>query len=892
MIFNLVSLWYSRVIFKFMRGDTRKSFRDLEATSKKLTTKKLHLEFNLTCIRENLLPVYTQFNLHDATASKEPFVQDCRRSLIERQCTQIKEEVISLNKQFENHHSRLMSLLQSDLQRSSVNIFLNRLTDGLKIDLAQKHERKLFELYGGRIFTKQSRTPFINLTNEVVNDDLKEIFSLGMNCHLKTKFDQNRTKIEIEKLYYTITNLKSNNQIIVDDQDRLECELKRFGLRQRQDFTKDLISKDQYNQIKEFNANKTIIVRKADKSNTFVIMNREDYNNKINELLCDNTKFKIISKDTSDSLKSEINKLITTMNAVSEVNFPKLSGHFEPGYVYGNPKTHKDIRNPPLRPIVSQVSTVTYDTAKWLNSIITPFMPKTHMVESTFEFIQIAKTIENPKLLASLDVESLFTNVPVLETVNIILENVYNHPDLPPPRQISKVIMKKLLIICTTKTPFRSPDGQLYQQINGVSMGTPLGPTFANYYMCNLENTVFANNPSLKPPTYCRYVDDIFMVLDNFHQLTTIKTAFETCSVLNFTFEIESMKQIPFLDTLITRNNQIVTTSIFTKATNTGECLNFNSICPDRYKIGVITNFLHRAYEISSSWTLFTAELQRIQQLLINNNFPNSLVEKQISKFLERKCTPPRMTESRATEPRTDRQVNDNTTPVAHSQNEISLEREENQGPDDPCGRRISSSVDNEGGIVAEGGEIGIDVAEERTERETDTNRIHRDIKIFFRNQMTSTYKLTEKALHKIISENIRPADPTVKLKLMIFYQNRKLKNVFIKNNSNPPTEEFNVVYRYTCDRVHSNSAQACYIGHTTTTIKERMKQHASIKKHYKEEHNCNITGSQMLPHASVIVKLHNKQDLVIMEALIIKQESPIINTQCSDFNKTLKIFQ
>jgi len=151
---------------------------------------------------------------------------------------------------------------------------------------------------------------------------------------------------------------------------------------------------------------------------------------------------------------------------------------------------------------------------------------------------------------------------------------------------------------------------------------------------------------------------------------------------------------------------------------------------------------------------------------------------------------------------------------------------------------------------------------------------------------------LTERELQKIIKENIRVADPKVTLKLMIYYQNRKLKNLFVKNNSNPPTEEFNVVYRYTCDRAHSNSAQACYIGHTTTTIRERMKQHASIKKHYKEEHNCNITGSQMLPNTGVITKLNNKQDLVIMETLLIKQESPIINTQCNDFNRTLKIFQ
>ena len=58
--------------------------------------------------------------------------------------------------------------------------------------------------------------------------------------------------------------------------------------------------------------------------------------------------------------------------------------------------------NPPLRPIVSQVGTVTYDVAKRLNALIAPFMQKRHMIESTQEFIEIVKTVKQPKLLCSI----------------------------------------------------------------------------------------------------------------------------------------------------------------------------------------------------------------------------------------------------------------------------------------------------------------------------------------------------------------------------------------------------------------------------------------------------------------------------------------------------------
>ena len=74
-----------------------------------------------------------------------------------------------------------------------------------------------------------------------------------------------------------------------------------------------------------------------------------------------------------------------------------------------------------------------------------------------------------------------------------------------------------------------------------------------------------------------------------------------------------------------------------------------------------------------------------------------------------------------------------------------------------------------------------------------------------------------------------------MKTKLMIYYKNRKLRNLFIRNNLNPPTEQFNVVYKYTCNQVQCTSAHITYIGHTKTTLKERFKQHSSIKKHFKD---------------------------------------------------------
>ena len=44
---------------------------------------------------------------------------------------------------------------------------------------------------------------------------------------------------------------------------------------------------------------------------------------------------------------------------------------------------------------------------------------------------------------------------------------------------------------------------------------SPLGVTFASYYMTDLENKIFENDPTLKPTIYCRYVDDCFLVIES-----------------------------------------------------------------------------------------------------------------------------------------------------------------------------------------------------------------------------------------------------------------------------------------------------------------------------------------------------------------------------------------
>ena len=139
-----------------------------------------------------------------------------------------------------------------------------------------------------------------------------------------------------------------------------------------------------------------------------------------------------------------------------------------------------------------------------------------------------------------------------------------------------------------------------------------------------------------------RYVDAIFIQACNTDEVEHLRQLFQQHSVLNFTIELNKNNRIPFLDVLVDSNSDSFTTSLYKKPTSlNSSTLNYKSECPYRYKTAVIKNFLQRAKLISSSRTLFLKELSNIKQTLVNNGFPNRLVDEQISVFLHNSSTNP-----------------------------------------------------------------------------------------------------------------------------------------------------------------------------------------------------------------------------------------------------------
>ena len=115
--------------------------------------------------------------------------------------------------------------------------------------------------------------------------------------------------------------------------------------------------------------------------------------------------------------------------------------------------------------------------------------------------------LDEQDILVSYDVSSLFTNVLVDETIDILVEKAFKDDwfnkeyDL----NITKTDIIELLEIATKNRHFQF-EGNLYEQVDGVAMGSPLGPLMANAFMCNVEGKLKNQNKMLA--FYKRCVDD------------------------------------------------------------------------------------------------------------------------------------------------------------------------------------------------------------------------------------------------------------------------------------------------------------------------------------------------------------------------------------------------
>ena len=183
--------------------------------------------------------------------------------------------------------------------------------------------------------------------------------------------------------------------------------------------------------------------------------------------------------------------------------------------------------------------------------------------------------------------------------------------------------------IATSSVEF-SFNNCMYRQIDGVAMGSRLGPILANIFVGFYESKLF--DKISKPQIYYRYVDDTFARFQDEVDSETFLTNLNSWHTsLKFTSEKEVNQSLPFLDVLVTKSTNNFTTSVYRKATFTGEYIRWNSFGPKARKTNLIATLTHRAFKICPKSSL-QQELDTIRSLFLKNGYPESVINARISK--------------------------------------------------------------------------------------------------------------------------------------------------------------------------------------------------------------------------------------------------------------------
>ena len=345
------------------------------------------------------------------------------------------------------------------------------------------------------------------------------------------------------------------------------------------------LSKEKHFALKNLVKNKDLIIQEADKGNTVVILNKNDCNLKMKKILSDTSKFQKLSIDKNKVL----NHIVSMENRITEVlkKLKEKQQISEKKCMDLHPVGSRPVGVPLFRPILSDIGTPTYRLAKFFVPLLAPLTSNEYTIKDSLSFAEELLSFDSNLVMASFDVESLFTNIPLKETIDLYVDILfYDRTNID---GITKDYFHDLLTICLSESLVLF-DGEYYKQIDGVAMGSPLGPIFANIFLCFYEQIWLENCPvEFTPVVYRRFVDDALLLFRSYEHIEKFR-AYLNCQHPNikFTSEIEENNCMSFLDIKITRELNSFSTSVYRKPTFSGVFTNFDSFIPLSCKAGLI----------------------------------------------------------------------------------------------------------------------------------------------------------------------------------------------------------------------------------------------------------------------------------------------------------------
>lgn len=433
----------------------------------------------------------------------------------------------------------------------------------------------------------------------------------------------------------------------------------------------DNLSSQERKALQELKNNPEIVIKKADKGNTLVVMSTEFYRDKL--VLNDHINTPTYQKTDNQADKKtfqDLKKLMRKHEKCITKNELKYVTEYEwqSSNMYVQPKIHKNKSiidemnkvnapylemDPPQdlkgRPIIAGPNSPTQHLSQLLDKIISPIVPyMKSYVKDDWDFRRkLPVNFEFPCKLHSCDIVSLFSNITHELGLTALEYYLDKYKDIIPGRFSKAFIMESASFILVNNNFFF--DNILYHQVTGTAMGTTFAPPYACIAIGFLEETklyptlINTYNPEVSVfliNSYLRYMDDGFIPWpENAADVTIFEEILNTLDD-NIVFTMEAATQhttiqnIPiqklnFLDiTVILDQEGNVKTDIYYKDTNTHDYLLYNSHHPQHIKDNIPYTLAKRIIVFCSDHDTETHRLSDLKSWLLICGYPTNIINK------------------------------------------------------------------------------------------------------------------------------------------------------------------------------------------------------------------------------------------------------------------------
>ncbi len=244
--------------------------------------------------------------------------------------------------------------------------------------------------------------------------------------------------------------------------------------------------------------NDELIIKKADKGSTIVILNKEDYIEKGLKHLSDHRTYRQLGHDTTMEVASRVVSTVRAMYQDGLIDKPTAEYLLPPNpartqELYFLTKIHKTPHAERL--IVSGCNGPTENISAYMDHWLQPIAQSLpSYIKDSKEFINFIESTPLPKdcLLCTLDVTSLYTNIPTDDGIQAVQEalcqTTSSNPSRPP---VDHLI--QLLDLVLRNNVFRFHE-TFYLQLQGTAMGTKVAPSYANIFMGQLESKTLSES--------------------------------------------------------------------------------------------------------------------------------------------------------------------------------------------------------------------------------------------------------------------------------------------------------------------------------------------------------------------------------------------------------------